>query len=143
MSVFVDTNIFLCSAQPSHPLHSVAVSTVASLIALGTPLVVTPQIMAEFWNVATRPVAHNGLGFPREQAEEELVRLEAFLVVLGETVEVYAEWRQLVVAHGVIGVKVHDARLVAAMKAHGVGRILTFNGQDFERYPGIEILTPS
>jgi hypothetical protein len=52
-------------------------------------------------------------------------------------------WKQLVVAHGVIGVKVRDARLIAAMRAHSVGRILTFNGQDFKRYTGIEILTPS
>lgn len=143
MSVVVDTNIFLRSAQPSHPLHGVAVSAVASLIALDTPLTVTPQIMAEFWSVATRPVERNGLGFPHARAQEELLRLEGFVVLLGETAEVYAEWTQLVIAHGVTGVKVHDARLVAAMKAHGVGRILTFNGQDFERYPGIEILTPS
>jgi predicted nucleic acid-binding protein len=143
MSVFVDTNIFLRSVQPSHPLHGVAVSTVASLIALGTPLMVTPQIMAEFWNVASRPVEHNGLGFPHAQAHEELIRLEAFVVLLDETAEVYAEWKQLVVAHGITGVKVHDARLVAAMKAHGIGRLLTFNGRDFERYPGIEVLTPS
>jgi predicted nucleic acid-binding protein len=80
MSVFVDTNIFLRSAQPSHPLHGVAVSAVASLIALGTPLTVTPQIMAEFWNVATRPVERNGLGFSHTQAQEELFRLEAFVV---------------------------------------------------------------
>jgi predicted nucleic acid-binding protein len=40
-------------------------------------------------------------------------------------------------------VKVHDARLVAAMKAHGIGRILTFNGEDFERYPDIEVVIPS
>ncbi len=143
MSVFVDTNIFLRSAQPSHPLHGVAVSTVASLLARGTPLTVTPQIMAEFWNVATRPVERNGLGFPHAQVQEELLRLEAFVVLLGETAEVYAEWKQLVVAHDVTGVQVHDARLVAAMKAHGVGRILTFNGQDFERYADIEILTPA
>ncbi len=143
MSVFVDTNIFLRSAQPSHPLHGVAVSAVASLIALGTPLTVTPQIMAEFWNVATRPVERNGLGFSHTQAQEELFRLEAFVVLLGETAEVYAEWKQLVVAHGVTGVKVHDARLVAAMKAHSIGRILTFNGEDFERYPDIEVVIPS
>jgi predicted nucleic acid-binding protein len=103
---------------------------------------VTPQIMAEFWNVATRSIEHNGLGLAHAQAEEELLHLEAFVVLLGETAEVYAEWKQLVVAHSVTGVKVHDARLVAAMNAHGISRILTFNGQDFERYPGIEILTP-
>jgi hypothetical protein len=46
------------------------------------------------------------------------------------------------VTHGVIGSQVYDARLVAAMTVHGVGRILTFNVADFSRYP-IEILDPA
>jgi predicted nucleic acid-binding protein len=36
----------------------------------------------------------------------------------------------------------HDARLFAAMNVHGVGRILTFNTDDFTRF-GIEVLHPS
>jgi predicted nucleic acid-binding protein len=44
--------------------------------------------------------------------------------------------------HGVVGAKVHDARLVAAMNVHGVRRLLTFNAGDFARY-GIEVLQPA
>jgi predicted nucleic acid-binding protein len=143
MSVFVDTNILLRSVQPSHLHHEPAVNRVASFIAQGTPLMVTPQIVAEFWNVATRPIGNNGLGMPHEQAREELARLEAFFVLLSESPEVYAEWKRLVITHGVTGVKVHDARLVAAMKVYGIDRILTFNGDDFRRYPDIEIITPA
>ena len=44
--------------------------------------------------------------------------------------------------HGVIGSRVYDARLVAAMTVHGVGRMLTFNAGDFVRY-GIEVIHPS
>lgn len=51
------------------------------------------------------------------------------------------EWRRLVVQHNVPGVKVHDARLVAAMNVHNVPRILTFNAGDFLRY-GIEVIEP-
>lgn len=43
--------------------------------------------------------------------------------------------------HNVPGVKVHDARLVAAMNVHNVPRILTFNAGDFLRY-GIEVIEP-
>lgn len=143
MSVFVDTNILLRSVQPSHPLHEAAVNSVASLIAADTPLMVTPQIVAEFWNVATRPIENNGLGFSHDQAREELARLEAFVGILSESPEVYAEWKRLVIAHNVTGVKVHDARLVAAMKTYDIDRILTFNKDDFRRYPDIEIITPT
>ncbi len=48
----------------------------------------------------------------------------------------------LLVAHGVSGVQVHDARLVAAMHVHGVGRILTFNAKDIARFTDVEALLP-
>jgi hypothetical protein len=51
-------------------------------------------------------------------------------------------WERLVTTHRVIGSQVYDARLVAAMMAHGVGRILTFNAGDFASY-GIEVIHPS
>jgi predicted nucleic acid-binding protein len=54
----------------------------------------------------------------------------------------YGEWKRLVVQYGVLGVKVHDARLIAAMNVHGVRRLLTFDVGDFTRY-GIELLQPS
>jgi predicted nucleic acid-binding protein len=47
-----------------------------------------------------------------------------------------------VVGHNVLGVKVHDTRLVAAMKVHGVGKILTFNIRDFARFD-VEAVHPS
>ncbi len=43
---------------------------------------------------------------------------------------VYREWRRLVVEHRISGVQVHDARLAAAMYAHGLTHILTANTGD-------------
>ncbi len=51
-------------------------------------------------------------------------------------------WRKLLVEHGVVGVKVHDARLVAVMGAWEIQRIVTFNVSDFIRYAGIEPVHP-
>jgi predicted nucleic acid-binding protein len=59
-----------------------------------------------------------------------------------DSLATYSAWRELVVARGVLGVKVHDAWLVATMKAHGVARILTFNASDFARYDGIASVDP-
>jgi hypothetical protein len=42
----------------------------------------------------------------------------------------------------VVGKNAHDARLVAAMNVHGLTQLLTFNNQDFQRYPGISVVTP-
>ena len=54
--------------------------------------------------------------------------------MLADSPAVYPEWRRLVVAYGVSGVQVHDARLAAFMRVHTVSQILTFNTADFARY---------
>ena len=100
------------------------------------------QIFAEFWNVATRPTDRNGMGMSHAEAHQEVVKLEAFLSVLAESLDVYAEWKRLVLAHEVTGVQAHDARIAAAMNVYGIRRIFTFNGDDFRRYPGIEVIQP-
>lgn len=142
MSVFVDSNVLLRTADPGDPKHETAVNSITALIERGETLVITPQIAAEFWNVATRPVENNGLGMSADEARDEIVRLEGFFSVLDESADVYGEWKRLVVAHGVKGVQAHDARIVAAMTVYGVAQLLTFNVQDFRRYTEIRLLTP-
>jgi predicted nucleic acid-binding protein len=77
-----------------------------------------------------------------DQAHGELLQIEDFFTVVGESPEVYRAWKQLVFLHKVSGVQVHDARLVAAMKVYGITRILTFDAGDFVRYAEIDVLHP-
>ena len=53
----------------------------------------------------------------------------------------FEPWHQLV-EQQVLGKNAHDARLIAAMQRHGLTHLLTFNGEDFRRYPGIQLLAP-
>lgn len=142
MSVLVDTNILLRSVEPLHPQYSVAVGAVSRLLADNTPVYFTPQNVAEFWNVATRPKDKNGLGLTIPAVLAEVEKMENLLTLLPDTPAVYAEWKRIVVDHNVSGVQVHDARLVAAMKSHGVTSLLTFDVGDFSRYAGIEVTHP-
>jgi predicted nucleic acid-binding protein len=134
MSILADTNILLRRTQPDRPSHTLAVESVARLLAAGDPVYFTHQNMSEFWNVATRPAQNNGLEFSAAGALGEMEKIERFLTVLPDSPAVYGEWRRLVVQHRVMGSKVHDAKLVATMNVHGVRRILTFNTEDFARY---------
>ncbi len=143
MSVFVDSNVLLRTADPGDPKHEIAVKAISDQIESGETLVITPQIAAEFWNVATRPVDNNGLGMSADETRDEMTRLEGFFSVLDESADVYTEWKRLVVSHGVTGVQVHDTRLVAAMNVCGVTQMLTFIAPDFKRFTGIRVLTPS
>jgi len=142
MSILVDTNILLRRAQPTHPNHVMAVESVARLLAAGEAVYFTFQNIAEFWNVATRPVAKNGLGFPVALVLSEVRKIERLLTLLRDSAAVYSEWKRLVVAQDVRGVKVHDAKLVATMSVHRIPKILTFNTDDFSRYP-VEAVHPS
>jgi predicted nucleic acid-binding protein len=75
-------------------------------------------------------------------ADRETRAIEKGMVLLPDNEAVYHEWRRLVVAHSVAGVKVHDARLAAAMKVHGVTHLLTLNPDDFARYAHITTVHP-
>src|ERR1700689_835962 len=114
MSVFIDTNVLLRTIEVSDPAHQAAVQTIAALIKAGETLIVTPQIVAEFWNVATRPRERNGIGLTPALASAELAQIEGFFTVVGESTDVYSTWKQIVTRHRVSGVEVHDTRLVAA-----------------------------
>jgi predicted nucleic acid-binding protein len=43
----------------------------------------------------------------------------------------------------VTGKRVHDARLVAVLKTHGIDHLLTFNSGDFALFTDISIVNPS
>jgi predicted nucleic acid-binding protein len=96
MSVLVDTNVLLRRIQPDHEHHAPAIDSVARLLASGEPVCFTLQNISEFWNVMTRPVAANGLGFPPAFALGEVGKIEAVLALLPDSPAVYEEWKRLV-----------------------------------------------
>jgi hypothetical protein len=60
-SVLVDSNVLLRSVQPAHPQFSVASAAIDDLLRRNIDLCVARQNRVEFWVVATRPLANNGL----------------------------------------------------------------------------------
>jgi predicted nucleic acid-binding protein len=134
-------------ANATDAQHAVAARAVLELHRRGEELNVTPQVLVEFRNVATRPVAVNGLGLSIVDAEAQAATFEARFPLLAETPDVYPAWRSLVAALGVIGKQVHDARLVAVCHVHGVTHLLTFNVAHFVRMsafgPGVVVVDPA
>jgi predicted nucleic acid-binding protein len=142
-SCLVDTNILLRIARRSDPQHKLIDDALAKLALAGTTLHYTHQNIAELWNVITRPAARNGFGLTVAEAESEVRAIEAGMSFLAENEAVYREWRRIVSQYAVSGVQVHDARLVAVMRVHSVGHILTLNVEDFARYRGVTAIHPS
>ncbi|MBD2212372.1 type II toxin-antitoxin system VapC family toxin [Nostoc linckia FACHB-104] len=143
MSYLVDTNVLLRSVDLTHPMNPDAVNAISRLRSRGEQLHIVPQNLIEFWNVCTRPTDKNGLGRNAVEAQAEVNSLKILFPLLLDTEAIYQEWERLVVAYGIRGVNVHDARLVAAMLVHGLTHILTFNVIDFARYSEITPVHPT
>jgi predicted nucleic acid-binding protein len=141
--VLIDTSTLLRTLQASHPQRETARVAIKALIARGRELHIVPQNLVELWVVATRPLSQNGLGLSTPEAAAELARLKSMFLLLADTPAIYPVWESLVIQYRVFGKPAHDARLVAAMRVHGLTTILTFDRTGFSRYAGIEVLHPA
>jgi predicted nucleic acid-binding protein len=143
----IDTTLLARLANAADAQHATAARAVLELHRRDEVLHVTPQVLIEFRNVATRPVAVNGLGLSVVDAEAQAATFEARFPLLAETPDIYPAWKALVGAVGVIGKGVHDARLVAVCHVHGVTHLLTFNVAHFvgmaEFGPGVIVVDPA
>ncbi len=142
MNVLVDSNVLVRMAQPGHAQYRAALDSTVALGLRGDNPCLVPQVLYELWVVATRPPQVNGIGLTPVQATAELVRAKKLFQLLPESPALYPEWERLVTTFRVTGKNAHDARLVAAMTCQGIAHILTFNAQDFSRYPGVTVLDP-
>jgi hypothetical protein len=77
----IDTNVLLRLLQPEHPQYPMAAAT-AELRRQGVDLCIAPQNLVEFWVVATRPVAINGLGMSPLTIAGELRALDGLFRLL-------------------------------------------------------------
>lgn len=140
MSRLVDTSVLVRQVDPSSLQHPAALDALDALRDQAQTLHVFEQNMIEFWAVATRPRSVNGLGLSTSEANNERLRLETLFTLLPDPPDLSARWVQVVNQFGVSGKPTHDARIVAAMLAHGMTHILTFNVRDFQRYASLGIV---
>ncbi|OBQ03981.1 MAG: twitching motility protein PilT [Anabaena sp. LE011-02] len=142
MKYLVDTNILLRLVQKNSPMHLDTQRAILTLKKQGEFLCIIPQNIIEFWAVATRHLDKNGLGLSITQAEEESEKLKKIFILQLDTPQIFTEWESLVIKYQVMGKQVHDARLAAAMVAHNITHLLTFNVEDFKRFSDIVVVDP-
>lgn len=63
--------------------------------------------------------------------------MKQLFVLQPEAPEILSLWEKLIVKYQVMGKQAHDTRLVAAMTAHQITHLLTFNTADFKRFTEI------
>ena len=139
--VFIDTNVLIYASRPAAPQHQAAREALAHLEARDSRLSVSRQVLHEYLAVVTRP--HNSTpALPMSVAIADVRKFQSLFDVADDNQEVLDGLLQLLETYPGAGKQVHDANLVATMLAHGVHRLLTFNGRDFQRFAGLIELEP-
>ncbi len=140
MKILLDANMIVgLSEKVRRPIVAKAIRKVR---ADGHQMFVVPQVIYEFWVVATRPAKRNGLGMSTAIVVPLVGQILEMFKLLDDPGGIYGKWLNIVTAEKVLGKQAHDARLVAAMVVHGLDAIMTQNGRDFKRYAGIRIIDP-
>jgi predicted nucleic acid-binding protein len=143
MTVLIDTNILVRLVDPKTAAErQSAIDRLEGLRRAGQRLCITPQSIAEFWAVATRPLPANGLGLSVAEAQAATAGIEErFELLCCDEAVLHPVWRRLVVEHAAAGRAAFDVRLVAVMQVHSVAAILTFDA-GFARY-GVTVFAPT
>ena len=143
MLELLDSNGFLRLAEKNNPQRPIVLQAIRKLRSNNHTICFTPQVLAEFWNVCTRPVsARGGFGFSITQTARKASIIQKHFQLLPDNLQTFLEWRKLVSDFSVSGVQVHDAKIAASMIVHKIDRLITFNEKDFTRFPMINVVNP-
>lgn len=93
--------------------------------------------------MATRPVDQNRLRFSVVNLTKQFSTWRKLFPPLRVERGILDRWESLATGLAVHGKSAHDTRLVAAMERHGLTHLLTFNLDDFKRYPTFSCSTQS
>ncbi len=140
--IAVDTNILVYAHREDSAWHASAFDRMAEL-AEGRALWAIPwPCVHEFLAVVTHPRIYA----PPTPLNKSLDQVEAWLEspsasVLSETEGYWTELRAMVEAGKAAGGQVHDARVAALCRLHGVRELWTAD-RDFGRFPGVKVTNP-
>ena len=70
--ILLDTNILIYSKLASSPHYSGVTTRILSLISANENLIICPQVIYEFFFVATKPIPKGGLGLSTSDAIKEI-----------------------------------------------------------------------
>lgn len=140
--IAVDTNVLVYAHRSDSPHHARASEALRGL-ALGRGTWAIPWPCAhEFLAVVTHPRIYRPPTTPEVAVEavEALVELPN-VRVLSETSDHGAILARLLQVPGVVGPKVHDARVAAICLGHGVDALWSAD-RDFSWFPDLRVVNP-
>lgn len=135
-----DSGIILRFFAEDDPQNSAIVAQVVRIFSSGSQIFFTPQFARECFAVFNRPSDVGGYALTPEEALTFLEQAHRTFSFIADTEQVYRVWLDIIRRRQISGRQVHDAYHVAAMKAHGIAKVLTLDRRDFDRYDEIEVV---
>jgi toxin-antitoxin system PIN domain toxin len=140
--IAVDTNILVYAHREDSPFHEAAFKRMAELAEAPASWAIPWPCLHEFLAIATHPRIYA----PPTPLAQALDQVDAWiesptLVLLSESATHWSALRPLIAGGRVVGAQVHDARVAALCRQHGV-RELWSADRDFSRFAGLNAVNP-
>jgi len=140
--IAVDTNLLVYAHREDSPWHDAAAARITELAEDRTPWAIPWPCLHEFVGVVTHPRIY----VPPTPLSVAIGQVEAWLeapglVLLAEIEGYWSELRAALEAGRILGAQVHDARIAALCRLHGVRELWTAD-RDFGRFSGLRVRNP-
>lgn len=136
--VFLDTNILVYLANEDSPFHQRAVTRFKKL-AGECELWISRQVLREYAVVMTRAGTIEKPLSPKEVATD-IEQWEDIFQVADETEAVTRILVELIKEYDIKGKSIHDANIIATMKANMIENLFTLNANDFKKFSNVELI---
>jgi toxin-antitoxin system PIN domain toxin len=140
--IAVDTNILVYAHREDSPWHEAAYARVAELAEGRAPWAIPWPCIHEFLAIVTHPRVYA----PPTPLAVALDQVDAWLeapsvALLAESRDYWSRLRTLLAGGRVTGPRVHDARIAALCRYHGVQQLWSAD-RDFGRLAGLAVRNP-
>ena len=131
--LFIDTNNLIYANVATAPFHEQALNAIKSAYQAERALWISRQVLREFIATRTRPQI-----FAQPSTQDVVIErvryLEERFQVADDTKIVTGQLIKLMEDFQIGGKQVHDANIVATMRAYDIPCLLTHNVKDFQRF---------
>jgi toxin-antitoxin system PIN domain toxin len=140
--IAVDTNILVYAHRADSSWHDGALTKITELAEGHSPWAIPWPCIHEFLAIVTHPRIYA----PPTPLATAVDQVEAWfespsLVLIAETEGYWSEFRSALEQGRISGPQVHDARVAAICRDHGVHELWT-SDRDFGRFPNLNVVNP-
>jgi predicted nucleic acid-binding protein len=130
--------VLLAASDTDRAEHDEALRFLESGLVGAMRLFANGQVFREYLVVATRPLENNGFGLSSSNALSNLEAFGTCIQILNEDQAVARGLHKLVADYSLKGKRIHDANIVATMRANGLRQLKTYTQGDFTTFEDIE-----